>query len=64
MIGSIKEPQPEAESVLSLDVVECSSVALSRQLFKASWHELKTVLRYIFGDHCDSQYQTLSIGSL
>ena len=46
MIGSIKEPEPETESVLLLDVIECRSVDLSRQMFKASWHELKTVLRH------------------
>ena len=46
MMGSINEPEPEAESVLSLDSIECRSVDLSRQLCKASWHELKTVLRY------------------
>ena len=43
MIGSTKEPEPEAELVLTLDFKECRSVDLSRQLFIASWHELKAV---------------------
>ena len=46
MIGSIKEPGPEAESVLSLDCIECRPVDLSRQLFKASWLEQNTMLLY------------------
>ena len=45
MIDSLKEPEPEAESVLSLDFIECMSVDISRQLFNSTWHELKTVLR-------------------
>ena len=45
VICSINEPGPAVEPVLSLDFIECRSVDISRQLFKASWQELKTVLR-------------------
>ena len=41
-----KRENLEVDSFLSRGFVECRSVDLSRQLFKAaSWHELKTVLQ-------------------
>ena len=39
----IKEPEPDVESVMLLDFIECRPVGLIRQMFIASWHELKTV---------------------
>ena len=63
MICSIKEPELENDSVMLLDFIECRSVDLSRQLFNSFVARTEDSVT-AFEDHCDSQYQTLSIGSL